>query len=120
MRVKQQNYNKGRFGEHTARDYLLNKGYGFIEANYDIDIGEIDLVMTDGDWLVFVEVKYKSDDSMGNPEEMVTSRKLGQVRRVAEIYLIKNKDVLKNYSKFRIDAVCILGKNIKHYENVQA
>jgi putative endonuclease len=120
MKAKQQNYNKGRAGENMARDYLINKGFGFIEANFEIDIGEIDLIMSDKDWLVFVEVKFKSDDFMGQPEEMISKRKLSQVRRVAEIYLIKYKSILKNFSKFRIDAVCILGNNIKHYENVYA
>jgi len=118
MRIKEQNYSKGRAGEAEARSYLEGKGYKFIEANFGVDIGEIDLIMTKDNWLVFVEVKYKSDDFMGKPEEMVTPAKLSQVRRVAEIYLLKNPQIKKKYEKFRIDAVCILGKELKHYENL--
>lgn len=118
LKVKTQNYNKGRAGEEEARNFLEGKGYEFIEANFGVDIGEIDLIMTKDNWLVFVEVKYKSDDRLGRPEEMVTPAKLSQVRRVAEIYLMKNPQIKKKYKKFRIDAVCILGNNVKHYENL--
>lgn len=116
--MKKYNYNKGRFGEDKAKKYLIDKGYVFIESNFMIDSGEIDLIMNDKDWLVFVEVKYKSDDYMGIPEEMVDKRKLAQIRRVAEFYLLKNKEIKNIFSKYRIDAVCILGEQISHYENV--
>jgi putative endonuclease len=118
MKIKEQNYNKGKYGEGEARFYLENTGYEFIEANFTVDIGEIDLIMTKDDWLVFVEVKYKSDDYLGLPEDMVTPAKLNQVKRVAEIYLMNNPLLKKKYEKYRVDAVCILGKLIKHYENL--
>jgi len=118
MKIKEQNYKKGKFGEAEARCYLEGKGYEFIEANFEIDIGEIDLIMSKDSWLVFVEVKYKSDDYLGLPEEMVTPTKISQVRRIAEIYLMKNPMIKSNFQKYRIDAVCILGKSIKHYENL--
>jgi len=67
---------------------------------------------------VFVEVKYKSNDILGLPEEMVSPAKINQVRRVAEIYLMKNPMIRKKFEKYRIDAVCMLGNNIRHYENL--
>ena len=76
MKAKEQNYKKGKYGEDIARNYLEGKGWEFIEANFEIDIGEIDLIMGDKDWLVFVEVKYKSDDLMGLPEEMIGPNKI--------------------------------------------
>ena len=118
--MKKFNYDKGRFGEELAKKYLVDKGYCLIESNFEIDNGEIDLIMTDKDWLVFVEVKYKRDDRMGTPEEMVNKRKIAQVRRVAEIYLMRNPEVKKIYIKYRIDAVCILDENISHYTNLYA
>lgn len=117
-RVKTENYNKGKVGEGMARKYLESKGFGWIESNFEVDVGEIDIVMSDGDWLVFVEVKYKSDDRRGLPEEMVGKMKLAQVRRVAEIYLIKNPKIRKVFSKYRIDVVCILGEKISYYKNL--
>ncbi len=116
--AKKFNFIKGRQAEGEARVYLEKQGFKFISANYKNKIGEIDLIMSDNDWLVFVEVKYKSDDRMGIPEEMIDKNKIWQVKRVAESFLMERKKDLKKFEKYRIDAVCILGKEIKHYENI--
>lgn len=118
-KIKTENYHKGRYGENIAKEYLIKKGFVFIEANFEVDIGEIDLIMSDEKWLVFVEVKYKSDDRMGIPEEMIDRRKISQVKRVAEIFLMKNPEIRKNFEKYRIDAVCILGEKINYYKNLE-
>lgn len=115
--MKRFNYKKGRGGEKEARECLEKKGFELVEANYSCDIGEIDLIMTDDDWLVFVEVKYKADDRMGLPEEMIDKRKLAQVKRVANWYLMEKPEMRKKYEKYRVDAVCILGEEIRHYVN---
>lgn len=116
--MKQENYHKGKYGEELAKNFLIKKGYVFIEANFENKIGEIDLIMSDKEWLVFVEVKYKKDELMGLPEEMIDKRKIWQVKRVAESYLVERSMDTKIFFKYRIDAVCILGDLIKHYENV--
>ena len=116
--MKQYNFAKGRFNETIAKEYLIKNGFCFLESNFEIDCGEIDLIMSKNDCLVFVEVKYKSNDLMGKPEEMIGKRKIYQIRRVAEIYLLKNPLIKSIYRKYRIDAVCILGNDIKHYENI--
>ena len=101
-----------------ARKYLEEKGMEMIEMNFENKLGEIDLIMQDGDWLVFVEVKYKSDDHRGRPEEMIGWGKLKQVRRVAESYLMLNPKMRQKFERYRIDAVCILGEEIKYYRNL--
>lgn len=116
--MKKDNFIKGRKGEETAKNYLLTNGYKFIESNHRNDAGEIDLVMLDGDWLVFVEVKYKQNDAQGSPEDMLDKRKLNQVYRAAQMYLVTNS--VNIAGQFRIDAVCILGNSVKHYRNVYA
>ncbi|MBI2464979.1 YraN family protein [Candidatus Shapirobacteria bacterium] len=116
--MKKHNYKKGRGGEDIAKQYLVNRGFEFIVSNFEVDIGEIDLIMSDHDWLVFVEVKYKSDDHMGMPEEMINKRKISQVKRVAEIYLMKNQQMRSVFEKYRIDGVCILGSEIRYYKNL--
>ena len=118
MKIKEINHKKGRYGESMAKDFLLKKGFELVETNFKNKIGEIDLIMSDNDWLVFVEVKYKSDDRMGIPEEMIDKNKIWQVKRVAESFLVERKKDLKKFEKYRIDAVCILGEEIKHYENI--
>ena len=119
MKTKEENYHKGKYGENVAKKYLIKKGFVFIDANYKNKIGEIDLIMSDDDWLVFVEVKYKSDDRLGIPEEMIDKRKIWQIKRVAEIFLMEKKREIKKFEKYRIDAVCILGSQIKHYPNIE-
>ena len=116
--MKRWNYSKGQKGEEKAREYLEKKGYKLTMANYVCKIGQIDLVMEDRGWLVFVEVKYKTDDRFGTPEEMLGRGKLAQVKRVANWYLMENKEMKRKYEKYRIDAVCILGEEIKHYQNI--
>ncbi len=121
---KIQNYNKGKEGEEIARKYLLKKGFVLIESNYSNNLGEIDLIMSDKDWLVFVEVKLKIGDMFGNPEEMIGKNKLSQVRRVADLFLISDTQNANKYKKYRIDAVCIVLNNnksvnrISHYDNI--
>lgn len=118
MKVKTENFNKGRYGEEVALKYLQDKGYELVERNFTNEYGgrgEIDLIMKDKDRLVFVEVKYKYNDKMGLPEEAIGKTKLAQVKRIAQIYVVLKQP---KEEKFRIDAVCILGDQIKHYQNL--
>lgn len=124
LSVKRLNYSKGRGGEDKARQYLIDKGFIWVESNFENKIGEIDLVMTDEETLVFVEAKMKVGNKFGNPEEMINKGKLWQVRRVAESYLVMRPEIAKRYQKYRIDAVCVViddsGRleRINHYENL--
>lgn len=121
---KKENYNKGKNGEEMARDLLVKKGYELVEMNYENKIGEIDLIIVDKDFLVFVEVKLKIGDKFGTPEEMINKRKLYKIKRVAESYLVLEKRKVKKFEKYRIDAVCIvlnedeIVERITHYENI--
>ncbi len=118
------NYKKGKEGEEIARNFLIKNGFKLIESNYSNKLGEIDIIMSDNDWLVFVEVKLKNGDKYGSPEEMITKSKLSKVKKVAESFLILEKELVKNFSKYRIDAVCIVLnedkciERIKHYKNL--
>jgi putative endonuclease len=120
---KIKNYKKGKEGEEFAREFLIQKGFQLIQSNYSNKLGEIDLIMVDKDILIFVEVKLKVGDKFGTPEEMINKRKLSQVRRVAEGFLVI-EPIAKKYTKYRIDAVCIVSDKdqiidrISHYENV--
>jgi putative endonuclease len=118
MKVKQLNHDKGKQGEKLALDFLLNKGMRLVEVNFRTEIGEIDLIMADKDWLVFVEVKYKQDGRLGLPEEMIGSKKISQVRRVAEGYLMIRGEVARKFKKYRLDAVCIMDQQIHYYQSV--
>lgn len=115
--MKTLNKNTGRLGEEMAERLLKQKGYQIVKKNFSTRFGEIDLICSDGDTLVFVEVKTKRGLAFGSPEDMFTPSKAGKVRRMATIYL-DGKDV-----PCRIDVVAVvLGENnepvrITHYPN---
>lgn len=123
--MKKENYNKGKVGETIAKEYLESKGFNIIDQNYNNDLGEIDLIATQENFIVFVEVKMKIGDKYGTPEEMITKGKLWQIRRVAEIWLLNNRKLKRQFPQQRIDAVCMVFDDdlkmisLKHYENVE-
>jgi len=109
--MKQENFAKGRLGEDMARKYLEKKGYVFVEANHRNYLGEIDLIMIKkqvlNDEIIFVEVKLKIGDDFGSPEEMLSNGKLARVQRIAEAFLVLNKNKFLNFNT-RIEAICIV------------
>ncbi|RZS96592.1 YraN family protein [Cecembia calidifontis] len=69
---------KGKLAEELAKDWLIGRGYEFMEANYRYKHAEIDLIFKHKGLLVFVEVKFRSGTGYGYAEEFVdfTKRKL--------------------------------------------
>ena len=119
-RVKQLNKETGNKGEELATEYLAKKGYKILERNFRTRFGEIDIVCSDAQTLVFVEVKTKIGHDFGEPEEMVNKKKIGQVKRMGEMYLLDHKlDVA-----CRVDVVAIVLKSdgtvekMEHYQAV--
>lgn len=111
---------KGNQGEEMAANWLIDHGYQLIEKNNSTKFGELDIIATKNDILIFVEVKFKQTEDFGTPEEMIGKNKLMQVRRTAEIYLLTNPDIANKFDKYQIDAVCIVEETgrISHYENL--
>lgn len=81
------NKDLGRRGEDAAACYLERRGYEILERNWKCVAGEADLVVSDGEYLVFVEVKTRSDTEKGFPAEAVDARKRDKYERIAAIYL---------------------------------
>ena len=77
----------GLEGEAVARRFLKNLGVRIVEENFNCPLGEIDLIVEDGDILVFVEVKTRRSTRFGTPAEAVHARKQRQILRVAEAYM---------------------------------
>lgn len=100
-----------------AKVYLENLGWKIIDQNFYTRWGEVDLIMDDGEKLVFIEVKYKSTANWGTPQEMIGPHKLRQIKLTAGLFLDRHPELRKKYESFRIDAVCI-GEEIKHYQNL--
>ena len=66
--------NSGAFGEEWVARYLQKKGWEILERNYHSRYGEIDMIAVDGPYIVFVEVKTRSADSIAGPLEAVTGQ----------------------------------------------
>lgn len=118
----------GRWGETVATYFLEQRGYRVLARNVRTGRGEIDLVarqQQDG-VLVFVEVKTRTNNHFGLPEEAVDTRKLEHVFRAAEAYLQERPEL--DGQEWRIDVIAIQGKpgekvenvNIEHFENISA
>ena len=78
---------RGAEVEAAARRHLLRAGLGDIATNAGCRFGEIDLVMRDGDCVVFVEVRYRASDGFGGGAASVDARKRGRLVRAADIFL---------------------------------
>jgi putative endonuclease len=78
-------------GETLAVKFLKGEGYKIITRNYKTSIGEIDIIAKDGDTIVFVEVKTRSDEFFGQPFEAVNKRKKQKMKNLALLYLKKQK-----------------------------
>ncbi len=113
----------GRLGETLAGAYLKNKGYTILEKNRRTPYGEIDLVASFGESIIFVEVKTRSSQSLGPPEISVSRRKAEHMRNAAEYYIQQHPDLQADW---RIDLLAILlppdnsPAVIDHFENVLA
>lgn len=110
--------NKRRMGEcfeNIAKQYITEIGYKVIYSNFFCKAGEIDIVALYEDMLVFIEVKYRSTDRYGLPEEAVDYRKQQKIRKSALYFMTKY-----NYSentRVRFDVIAILDKQIKHIKD---
>ena len=101
--------------EKRAGEYLQRKGYVIVAQNFYSRFGEIDLIVRDGAYLVFVEVKFRSTGRGGHPLEQVDVCKQNRMRRGAQFYLMRNG--LPENTPCRFDVVGILGEEIVHIEN---
>lgn len=100
----------GKEKEKLAEHYLEAKGYRILERNFYARGGELDLIAKDAEYLVFIEVKYRSADSKGHPLEAVDFRKQNKIRFAAQYYMYKNQ--LPEDTPCRFDVVSILGEEI--------
>lgn len=77
----------GTWGEAQVANYLRKNRYRLVAHSYHCRFGEIDLIAMDGKTLCFVEVKTRSNLSMGLPREYVNSAKQERIRKTALFYL---------------------------------
>ncbi len=101
------NKEKGKEAENAALEYLTAKGYTLLARNWRSSYSEVDLVMRDGETLVFVEVKGRSAGNFDSPDEQITRNKGFALHRARDAWW----DEHGKTSDFRIDLVVVLWGN---------
>jgi putative endonuclease len=78
--------------EQAALAHLRRHGLVLVEANFQCKGGEIDLIMRDGDTLVFVEVRQRASMTHGGAAASITTAKIRRLVRAAQSYLVRLPD----------------------------
>ena len=106
----------GREGENLAAEFLTKSGWEIVSRNYRYGRGEIDLIIKRDDWTIFVEVKTRSSNAYGEPEDFVDEFKARKIFEAAEEFIFSTNWV----GHVRFDVVSIkLGNppEIVHFED---
>jgi len=118
--MKMANVN-GAWGEELAAKFLRRKRYKILEQNYSCRFGEIDIIAETSEFLVFIEVKLRKNDSHGAAREFVTAGKQERLRTTAMLYLSQHPsekqprfDVVEVYAP---DGVATKKPTINHLED---
>lgn len=111
------NQRVGKWGEDEVAAYMLERGYQIVARNARTPYGEIDIVAKQTDIYIFVEVKARTSNKMGLPEESVSLRKRAHMLACAEHYAAENA-----VDHWQIDVISVEGKvgmkpKITHFEN---
>ncbi len=88
--------------EAAARDHLVDAGLRPVAANANYRLGELDLVMLDGDTLVFIEVRYRRDDRFGGGAASVDFRKQRKLVRAAQLFLQRHARYANGACRFDV------------------
>ena len=112
----------GKWGEDCAARFLEEKGYAILERNIHTPHGEIDLLATRDEALIFVEVKTRSSHWFAYPEDSVNRRKQTALLSAAEAYLQAHPE---SSATWQFDVIAVERKpagkpEILHFENVLA
>jgi putative endonuclease len=108
----------GRKGELLAKTLLENSGYEILDENWTHGKAEVDLIAYKDKVIIFAEVKTRTGNGFGEPEDFVDARKQRLLVEAADEYIY----LMEHEGEVRFDIVSILfDKNgnykIKHIED---
>ena len=86
---------KGAWGEDCAAAYLRRHGYRILARNYSCRFGEIDIIASNRQYLVFCEVKLRKSANFAAAREFVDARKQQRLRTTALLYLSQHETPLQ-------------------------
>lgn len=96
----------GNIYEDMACNYLKQQGVLILQRNFRIRQGEIDIVGSKDGVLLFFEVKYRKNHSIGFPQEAVGQKKQKQICKVALFYYSFHNISLNHPCRFDVIAIC--------------
>ena len=109
----------GQNGETITLNYLLNKNYFLLEKNYHSRYGEIDIIVENEKYIVFVEVKNRNDKYISRGVESVERKKREKIIKTAFGYILKNET--NEQPRFDISEIIVDSRNkfksINYFEN---
>lgn len=93
---------RGRHTEYRALRFLNSRGLKLIESNFRCRFGEIDLIMDDGEYVVFVEVRFRKNANFGGAAASIGATKMRRLRSTAEYYLQNNPPARRRPCRFDV------------------
>ncbi len=114
--MKNNSQNFGKLGEELAQTFLKKKGYKILATNWRYKKLEIDIIGENDDFIVFFEVKSRTNDAFGDPEMFVTRKKQKFLITAADRYL--QEGMIEKEARFDIIAVLQINNKLtlKHLE----
>ncbi len=103
----------GRDAERGAASFLDRRKYRILETNYRCRYGEIDIIALDGETLVFVEVRARTSEVYGTPEESVDRRKQRRISMCALNY-VSQRGLDEVEARFDVVVARSVGKRTKY------
>lgn len=97
--------NLGAAGESDAREFLQGKGLQLLDAGWRCRLGELDLVMRDGETLVFIEVRTRRAGSTVSAIESIGNQKQGRFVRAARAWLSRHPKESEMPARFDVIAI---------------
>ncbi|AQM59295.1 YraN family protein [Clostridium baratii] len=89
--MKKYNKDIGNYGEDLASSYLINKGYKIVDRNFSNRFGEIDIICSKEDILIFVEVKSRYNKTFGSGIDSISYSKVKNIKKLTKYFLLNNK-----------------------------
>ena len=105
----------GPWGEALAGEYLRRKKYRLIACNYRSRFGEIDLIAKQDDTYIFIEVKYRTGRTAGDPTSAVDGKKQKKISKTADYYRMLHQIPMDVPCRF--DVVAETPEEIRVYAN---
>ena len=102
------NKTTGNKGEELAASYLMDKGYAIVERNWRFRYAEVDIIAAKNNRLHFFEIKTRTTDKFGKPEESMSHKKMNMLKIAAEEYQYKNPQW--KYVQFDVIAITIVNE----------